>query len=171
MRVTLLALLVMILTTASPMVSAQTPPDSNPGERVVYPANDQSPDQQATDQLACYEWATESADWDPHSAYAVLDDEYGDAVAQYRSGRRGAVRGAARGALAGLAIGAIAGDAGTGAAIGAAAGGLRGGRIAGARRQAAQERFQEALSEFMDSYRYWDRHWSACMDGRGYSVR
>ena len=151
--------------------SGQDAPNTNPAERVIYPASDQSPGQQMTDQSTCYDWSTESAEWDPRASYDALEDEYGDAVAQYQSGRGGAVRGAARGALAGLAIGAIAGDAGTGAAIGATAGGLRGGRLAGARRQAAQEQFEEALGEFRENFRYWDRHWSACMDGRGYSVR
>ncbi len=151
--------------------AAQAPPDTNPGERVVYPANDQADAQQASDQSACYEWSTTSTEWNPHDAYGALEEEHADAFAQYQSTQGTAVRGAARGALAGLAIGAIAGDAGKGAAIGATAGVLRGGRRGAAQRQAAQERFEEALGDFRSSYQYWDRHWSACMDGRGYAVR
>ena len=152
-------------------MAAQQSPNTNPADRVIYPADAQSPDQQSADQQACYDWSTESTEWGPSEAYAALEDEYSDQVAQYQSSRGGAVRGAARGALAGLAIGAIAGDAGTGAAIGAVAGGARGGLRGGARRRAAQEAFEEAVAEFMDAFRLWDRHWSACMDGNGYSVR
>ena len=37
--------------------------------------------------------------------------------------------------------------------------------------RAAQARFEAALSEFKASFAYWDRHWMACMEGHGYSVR
>ena len=138
---------------------------------MVYPSAGQTSEQQASDQLACYNWSAEQTTWNPHDAFALLEEEHSQALAQYRQSVGGGVRGAAGGALAGLAIGAIAGDAGRGAAIGAAAGGLRGAGRAARGRQAAQEAFQAALDEFMTDFRLWDRHWMACMEGHDYAVR
>jgi hypothetical protein len=68
----------------------------------------------------------------------------------------GALRGAARGAGVGAIGGAIAGDAGTGAAVGAAVGGLSGG-IRNHDENARRHEFERAFS--------------ACMEGRGYTLR
>jgi hypothetical protein len=155
---------------ASAMAQGQ-PPNTNPGERVVYPSAGQTSDQQASDQLACYNWSVGQTNWNPHDAYAQLEQEHNQALAQYRQSVGGGVRGAAGGALAGLAIGAIAGDAGKGAAIGAASGGVIGARRSARGRQAAQEAFEAALEEFMNEYRLWDRHWMACMEGHDYAVK
>lgn len=150
----------------------QTPPPStNPADRVVYPSEGQSVEQQMSDQLTCYNWSKEKTTWDPNQAYAQLERDYGAAVQQYTRAQGGAVRGAAGGALAGLAIGAIAGDAGKGAAIGAVAGGAAGGVRTRRAQQEAQAAFEAAVTEFQSAFRYWDRHWMACMGGRKYSVR
>lgn len=155
---------------ASAMQQGQQP-NTNPAERVVYPSEGQTAEQQANDQLACYNWSTEQTDWNPREAYAQLEETHGEALAQYRQSVGGGVRGAAGGALAGLAIGAIAGDAGRGAAIGAAAGGIRGAGRASRGRQAAAAAFEEAVNEFRTAFQLWDRHWMACMEGHSYSVR
>jgi hypothetical protein len=154
------------------MASAQedSPPSTNPAERVVYGSEGQDADQQAADQLACYNWAGEQTGWDPYVAYKELEAEHGEALAQYQATQGSAVKGAAKGALAGLAIGAIAGDAGKGAAIGAAAGGGAG-LIRGRRgRQAAEAGFEQAAEEFKTAFQGWDRNWVACMQGRKYSI-
>ena len=118
-----------ILTVDTVSAAAQAlPPSTNPTEKVIYPAEGQTEQQQLTDQLECYRWSTTQTGWDPHQAEAVLREQHGEALAQMEASQGGAVGGAARGAIAGLAIGAIAGDAGKGAAIGAVAGGLTGGR-------------------------------------------
>ncbi len=155
-----------------PAAVAQTVPgNTNPAQRVVYPSEGQSAEQQMSDQLACYNWSSEQTDWDPQRAFAQLERDHAQALQQYQQSQGGAIRGAAGGALAGLAIGAIAGDAGKGAAIGAVAGGAAGGIRSRRGQQAAQEAFQQAATEFQDAFRLWDRHWMACMDGRKYSVR
>ena len=108
--------------------SQQTlPPSTNPTSRVIYPSAEQTQEQQMSDQLACYNWATEQAQWDPYVAHRELQEQGYVAQEQADAAAGGAVGGAARGALLGVTIGAIAGDAGKGAAIGAAAGGLSGG--------------------------------------------
>jgi hypothetical protein len=155
---------------ASAQGQQTVPPSTNPAHRVVYPSEGQATEQQMSDQLECYNWAKSGTEWDPHQAYAQLEQTYGDAMQQFAQAQGGAVRGAAGGALAGLAIGAIAGDAGKGAAIGAVAGGVAGGARARGRQQQAQAEFEAAINEFADAFRYWDRHWMACMNGRNYSV-
>src|SRR5262245_22474362 len=109
-------------------VSAQQPslPDtskmayngiSNRLKLYVFPAKNQSQQQQKTDEFECYKWAMEQTGIDPKNPPKPAPDSANG------GGRRGgAVTGAAKGAAAGAAIGAIAGDAGEGAAIGAAGG-------------------------------------------------
>jgi len=54
------------------------PPSTNPTEKVIYPAEGQSEEQQLSDQLECYRWATTQTAWDPHQAEAVLREKPGD---------------------------------------------------------------------------------------------
>lgn len=169
------ALLVLVTAIPTPALALQDaesepPPSTNPAERVVYASEGQDADQQASDQLACYGWASEQTGWDPYVAYRELEAEHGEALAQAQATQGSAVQGAAKGALAGLAIGAIAGDAGKGAAIGAAAGGGAG-AIRGRRgRKAAEAAFEQAVEEFQTAFQGWDRNWVACMQGRKYSI-
>lgn len=71
------------------------PPSANPAQRVVYAGEGQTNEQQMADQLACYCYATEQTTWDPHEAYAVLEQKHGEALKQYEQTQGGAVRGAA----------------------------------------------------------------------------
>lgn len=139
----------------------------------VYPASDQTAEQQAADEAACTDWAEaqtgltiQAGAVDTQAAAAAAEQQADDAT------QGAAVRGAARGALGGAAIGAIAGDAGKGAAIGAVAGGIRGHRArrhveaqaayAGAAQAEAQN--QEAIDAFKKAA-------SVCLEGRGYTVQ
>ena len=96
-------------------------------QAVIYPANGQSPEQQAKDESECYAWAKQQSGFDPAQAAAPAPAP----APTQPSGAR--VRGAARGAAGGAIIGEIADDdAGKGAAIGAVAGGMAAGGRAGA---------------------------------------
>ncbi len=111
----------------------------------VYPAQGQSSAQQASDEQECSSWATSQTGYQPSgssSSGGIVSDR--------------ALRGAARGAGIGAIGGLIAGDAGTGAAVGAAVGGITGGI-----------RNQEERGRKND----FDRAFTACMEGRGYSVK
>jgi hypothetical protein len=114
----------------------------------VYPLHGQSQAQQDQDRAACESWAR---------------GQTGGGSAPPATGRpTGAtVGGAARGAAVGAAVGAIAGDAGKGAGAGAVVGG-----VGGRRRGRAEQ--QAAAASAQDTYL---RAFSACMEGRGYSVR
>jgi hypothetical protein len=146
------------------------PPSTNPTNRVIYPGQGQSNEQQMQDQLECYRWATQQTGWDPYKAYDKLVEQGYAAKQTADQAQGGLVRGAARGALVGLAVGAIAGDAGKGAAIGAAAGGLTGGMRARRARRGAQASAEQAVDAFNRQLEVWDRNYVACMKGRGYEV-
>jgi hypothetical protein len=150
---------------------AQTlPPNTNPTQRVIYPAEGQAEQQQMTDQLECYRWASQQTNWDPYQAYDQLVEQGYAAKQTAQQAQGGLVRGAAGGALAGVAIGAIAGDAGKGAAIGAIAGGLAGGSRSRRAQQQAQAETQAAVDAFNRQLQTWDRNYVACMQARDYVV-
>jgi len=132
----------------------------------VFPSNDQNKEQQDADEVACYKWAKEQSGVDPINPPQVE-------VKQADTSLDGsAVVGGAKGAAAGAAIGAISGDAGKGAAIGAVVGGLAGrrARIAGDQMeqqqnvQAAQAQEQAMMDNFKKAF-------TACMEGKGYTVK
>ncbi len=139
---------------------------------VIYPAQGQTPEQQALDEAACWEW-TEAQTGIVLVVGSVDTRAAADqAAAQAADATQGAaVAGAARGAVAGVAIGAIAGDAGTGAAIGAAAGAIGGRR---ARRRAQQEAALQGAAQAeagaqatIDTFKTTG---GVCLSGRGYTV-
>ena len=132
----------------------------------VFPSNNQTAEQQATDEAECFTWAKNQTGVDPLNPPKVE-------AKQVETGPDGsAVVGAAGGAAAGAAIGAIAGDAGEGAAIGAVVGGLRGRRASKAQKQQQQAANNQsaAASEqaMMDNYK---KAFTACMEGKGYTVK
>jgi Glycine-zipper domain len=130
---------------------------------IVYPAKNQSAEQQKKDDGACQSWAKQNTGIDPVTASAPPPQQTGPAVG---GGER--VRGAARGAVGGAVIGGIAGDAGKGAGIGATVGVMAGGANARknqeAQNQQAQQQQQQRLATYYKAY-------GACMEGRGYTVK
>lgn len=130
----------------------------------IYPAKGQSNEQMEQDKFQCYGWAKNNSGFDPMQATIP------SASSHQSNQEGGVVRGGARGAALGAVVGAIAGDAGEGAAIGAASGGLMGGmRRREARRQQSQvdQQVQQQDSAEKGSY---DRAYSACLEGKGYTV-
>jgi len=132
----------------------------------VFPSNNQSKEQQDADEMACYRWAKEQSGVDPMNPPEVT------AAQVDKSADGSAIVGAAGGAAAGAAIGAIAGDAGQGAAIGAVVGGLRGRRakvVGDSREQQANNAAAAAKQEeLMNNFK---KAFSACMEGKGYTVK
>lgn len=139
-------------------------------DMIVFPAKGQSNDQMEQDKFACYSWAKEQSGFDPMAPPTATS-----APPPKEAPKGGVVKGAARGALVGVAAGAIAGDAGKGAAIGAATGGLIGGmRRNDQRRQEAasqQQWEQEQARQYSQKRSNYNRAFSACMEGKGYTVK
>ena len=139
-------------------------------ELLIYPNMGQSQEQQDKDQFECYNWAKQQSGFDPMAPPTTRTPPPPSEAKQ-----GGVVRGATRGALVGVAAGAIAGDAGKGAAIGAASGGLIGGmrrRDQVAREdQARQQWAQQESAEYTQGRSQYNRAFSACMEGRNYTVK
>lgn len=136
----------------------------------VYPERGQSAQQQQKDKGECHVWAVQQSGFDPTAPKTAAPPPPPSTGPQ---GER--VRGAARGAAVGAVGGAIAGDAGKGAAVGAATGTLIGGMRRRDEQRAQQQQYQQATAQQQavqaqgsDAY---NRALSACLGGRGYTVR
>jgi hypothetical protein len=132
----------------------------------VFPAKNQSKQQQKIDEFECYKWGMEQSGIDPLNLPKV------EAAPAQTGPTGGAIKGGAKGAAAGVAIGAIAGDAGKGAAIGAVAGGLAG-RRAGkqAQAQANQSSQAEAANKEQELRNSFVKAFSVCLEGKGYTIK
>jgi hypothetical protein len=136
----------------------------------IYPEKGQSNEQMEQDKFQCYDWAKKQSGFDPMKAPTATTPP-----PQEEAAKGGVGRGAVRGGLLGLGVGAIAGDAGKGAAIGAVGGGL----IGGARRsnqkqeqaQAEQQWAEQQASNYAHNRNKYNRAYSACLEGRGYTVK
>jgi hypothetical protein len=132
----------------------------------VFPAKGQSKQQQKADEFECYKWAMEQSGIDPLNLPKVA------APPAETGPTGGAIKGGAKGAAAGVAIGAIAGDAGKGAAIGAVAGGLSGRRAGkNAQKQQNQQAQADAASKEQAMKDSFVKGFSACMEGKGYTLK
>jgi hypothetical protein len=162
---------------AAPAAAANSSLSSSLGV-FVFPAKNQSSSQQSTDEGACYGWAKSQTGIDPMNIKPPEPAQPSDQQAANSGGGERA-RGAARGAAGGAVIGAITGDAGEGAAVGAAAGAMAGGaqkrrakRDAAAQQQqqqaAADQQAQAAIAQQKATY---NKAFSACMEGKGYTVK
>jgi len=139
----------------------------------IYPAKGQSAAQQDKDRYECHRWAVNQTGFDPSKAQPA--SPHPAQPQQYQPTQPHVLKGAARGAVIGTVGGAIGGNAGKGAAIGAASGGMVGGfrRVDERRRQAAaQQQYANNQASAANSARNsYYRAMSACLQGRGYSVK
>ena len=152
----------------------------------VFPAQNQSGEKQAGDEWSCFGWAKTQTGIDPLNIrpQAASAPVQGSAPSSSEPSTAGTVaKGTIGGAVAGTAIGAIAGDTGKGAAIGATVG-LLGGGLA-ARRNADQAKAQQQLAQqqadaaatqqaeasVAQQKASYNKAFSACMEGKGYTVK
>jgi hypothetical protein len=138
----------------------------------VFPAKQQTAQQQTTDEAACFDWAKGQTGIDPKAIKPQAPDQQSAEKAADTATQGARLRGAARGAAAGAVIGGVAGDAGTGAAAGAAAGTLAGGATKRqAKRQAAAGAEQQAQASVEQQKVAYNKAFSACMEGKGYTIK
>jgi hypothetical protein len=131
-------------------------------EPYAYPTKGQNPEQQQQDHFACYSWAKQQTGVDP--------SQLSNATTTQSSQQGQVVQGAAKGSLLGVVGGAIGGNVGEGAAIGAGVGALAGlFRKREEQQQQAQVQAQTNEAEQQKLQTYYSA-WTACMQGRGYSV-
>lgn len=134
------------------------------GKPIIYPSKGQSPQQQQKDEGECYVWAKNSTGIDPAAVAAAPAPapQTGPAVG---GGER------AKGVVGGAVIGGIidGGDgAGKGAAIGLLAGGVRARQNQRAQNAQAQQQAQAQKQGAIDTFY---RAQSACLEGRGYTIK
>lgn len=120
-------------------------------ELFVYPAQGQSDEQMQKDRAECSDWARQQSGGSPTASAPQQQSTVG--------------RGLARGAVGGLIIGNVAGGSGS---KGAAAGALMGGIGSGVRDSRNNQAQQQAAAQSRNSF---NRAYSLCLEGRGYSVK
>ena len=133
-------------------------------QQYVYPAKGQSPQQQKSDEAACYSWAVQQTGFDPAKPAAPPPAAKPPTTATGTTPGAG-VRGAARGAIVGEVVG---GDAGAGAAAGAVAARGQSRRQNAAASQQAQQQQQSAGQQQQTAF---GKARAACLEGKGYSVK
>ena len=152
--------LAMLVVSVPCMVTAQV---------FIYPSRGQSPQQEQFDKGQCYSWAVQQSGFDPANPQV-----YTPPPPQAGAPQGGLFRGAAGGAALGAIGGAIGGNAGKGAAIGAGVGGLFG-LLRRARSEQEQQQQQQSYqveqqSAMAQGHAAYNRAFSTCMTGRGYTV-
>jgi hypothetical protein len=160
-----------------PYAPPPPPPDKPVTDIYAYPQNNQSPDQQERDRYECNAWAVKQTGFDPSAPNVPPHDRYRVVAAGPAPGS-----GTAVGAITGAILGAVVAgprDAGAGLILGGVAGGLVGTAAEQQQRAQAQEQAdainnarssQEmaAIDARASNYR---RALSACLEGRGYTVK
>jgi hypothetical protein len=137
---------------------------------IITPQKGQTPAVMERDRYACYSWAKHQTGFDPMGPATPSTPP----PVQEKS-RGGLLKGAAGGALVGTGIGAIAGDTGKGAAIGAVHGALIGG-LKRHKDQSEEEKKQQQWAQEQEDLLQqkrgvYNRAFSACMEGRDYTVK
>ena len=135
-------------------------------ELYIYPAKGQSAEQQDKDKYECYSWAKNDTGFDP---MALPTTSSAPPKGQKKSG------GAITGALGGAVLGGVLGDSSKSAKRGAVAGGLIGGvRQSSKNSKTAQKRSdweRKESANYANNRNNYNRAYSACLEGRGYTVK
>ena len=133
---------------------------------MIFPAKGQSNEQLEQDKFSCYGWAKQQSGFDPMQAATTSTPPPSQ---QQKSG------GVVRGALGGAALGAIIGDSSRSARNAGAAGALIGGvrqRSANNATAANTEQWkQQEANNYANNRNQYDRAYTACLEGKGYTVK
>ena len=131
-------------------------------EPVAYPAKGQSSDQQNRDEYECHQSAQNETGVDP----VALAEQATGSSKSGSDGRSGVGSG-----LTGAGIGAASGDAGEGALHGAGMGRLL--SVIRSRRQMEKQKEEASTknTELQAQLQKYDQAYSACLTGRGYTVK
>lgn len=154
----------------------QAPPVAPPPAQVLfYPAAGQTPEQQDRDRFECYRWAVQQTGFDPAAPPAAPRQRI--EVVAAAPPAVNTLNGAATGAILGALVSAPR-NAGGGAVVGALAGAMLG-AAADASNAEQAERLQQRYDQGAGQQSAWmeqraslfRRAMSACLDGRGYTVK
>jgi len=155
---------------AAILVAVASSPPTYAQQPVIYPSRGQSVEQQQRDQGECMAWAQQTTGVNPTGVAQSLANQPPPPQRGPFEDER--VKGALVGALGGAAIGAIAGNkAGKGAAIGAVVGTVAGGVHQQQRDDATQAQTSSNQQQAQQALATYNRAYTACLEGRGYTVR
>jgi len=134
-------------------------------ELIIFPGKGQSEDQMEKDKYECYQWAKKETGFDPMEAPKATEPP-----PKEEPKKGGLVRGAAGGAIVG---GIIDGSDGAkkGAAAGAVVGGVRRGRQVRQEEQKQEQWAQDQAAAYSQNRDTYNRAYSACLEGKGYTVK
>ena len=138
-------------------------------ELFVYPGEGQTIEQLAVDENECYQWAQQTTGIDPNNPMAGVQTQASEQQSTAGRAGRGALSGAAKGAL----IGEVTdNDRSDYAAAGALIGASRGRRQAAQQNQQAEQQAQaNAQAQHAERLGTFKKAYSACMEGRKYTVK
>jgi len=139
-------------------------------EVIVYPAQGQSEEQAEKDKYECYQWARGQTGFDPMALPTASRPPPQEKAGSTGGAGQGAVKGAAVGAAVGILRGDTAKWAGRGLATGALVGGARSSKQKQKDKQARNQWEQEQGAQYQAARDGYNRAYSACLSGRGYSV-
>jgi outer membrane lipoprotein SlyB len=140
-------------------------------EPIVFPAKGQSDEQMDKDKYECYTWAKKETGFDPMAIPTASAPP-----PKQKETKASAGRGAVGGALLGAGLGKITGGS---AKKGAIAGGVGGAVVGGSRKARTEEENKKAKKkwkkeqgqEYMQERSEYNRAFSACLEGKGYTVK
>jgi hypothetical protein len=159
----------------APPTEANVAPAPTGAEIYVYPAKGQNDRQLDRDRYECHNWAMKQTGFDPSEPHLAPHQQV--QVVPMPPDHRGAVAGAVTGAVIGASV-AHPHDSAEGAIVGAVAGAMVGAASDVSRQQeahatqtqmSANEQAERARFE-KQAYEY-RRAISACLEGRGYTVK
>lgn len=133
---------------------------------MIFPAKGQSDATMEQDKFSCYGWAKGQTGFDPMK---VPTTSIPPPSQQKQSG--GVVRGAVRGAALGAIIGDSSKSARNTGAAGALIGGVRQNSANSKTQQNTEQWKQQEASSYANNRSQYDRAYSACLEGKGYTVK
>lgn len=147
-------------------IAEESPPE--PPRVYFYPTQGQSAEQQDRDRYECYNWAVKQTGFDPSR---IQTPQERVAIVPSRAPGEATVGAAIAGAVIGAMVSSPR-NAGSGAIVGAAAGGLLGAASEGAQQQRVEQiQMRRGDSRYRREAAEYRRAMSACLEGRGYSVK
>jgi hypothetical protein len=155
--------------------AAPPPPVTSSSAVFVYPSNGQSAQQTDRDRYECHNWAVKQSGFDPSQPHLAPHQRV--QVVTMPAPGANTMMGAITGALIGAAV-SNPHNSGTGAAVGAVSGALLGHAADKAREEQAarlqqqhDQRTDSAVARLEQQSNDYRRAISACLEGRGYTVK
>jgi len=132
---------------------------------MIYPAQGQDAQQQERDKFECYGWAKGESGFDP-----MLRPTATEPPPEQQSTSGSILRGVAVGAVVGNIAGDSSSDRRSARKTGAAIGGIQRRSTKQSNAQAQQQWEQDQQRIYQENRNNYNRAYSVCLNGRGYSV-